>query len=81
MHVRQAGQTNCFRREKDHSLRMCVDYRALNNITINDLLDQLHGASVLSSLGLQSVYSQIRIKDEDVPKNTWLAVFSSECSI
>ena len=66
-----------FVQKKDGSMRMCVDYRALNNATvkdryplprIHDLLDKLNGASVCSSLDLQSGYHQIRIADEDVPK-------------
>ena len=67
-------------RKKDDSLCMCVDYRALNKITIkkkyplpriDNLLDQLPGATVLSSLDLQSGHHQIRIKDEDVPKTAF----------
>ena len=62
------------------ALRMCIDSRALNKITvrnqyplprIDDLLDQLNGVKVVSSLDLQSGYHQIRISDEDVPKTAF----------
>ena len=65
---------------KKDGICMCVDYRALIKMTvknkyplpcIDDLLDQLHGASVFAPLDLQSGYHQIRIKDEDVPKTAF----------
>ena len=56
--------------KKDGSLRMVVDYRALNNVTIknkyplpmiNDLFDQLQGAKVFSKIDLRSGYHQLKI--------------------
>jgi hypothetical protein len=70
------GAPILFVTKKDGSMRMCIDYRALNKITvrngyplprIDDLLDKLAHARVFSSLDLQSGYHQIRIKPSDVP--------------
>ena len=58
-------------------MRLCIDYRQLNKITvknkypllrINDLFDQLQGASVFSKIDLRSDYHQLKIKESDVPK-------------
>jgi hypothetical protein len=66
-----------FVKKKDQSLRLCVDYRPLNAITIKNkyplsridiLFDQLAGAKVFSKLDLRSGYHQIKIRPEDVPK-------------
>ena len=63
--------------KKDGSLRMVVDYRALNEVTIknkyplpmiNDLFDQLQGAKVFSKIDLRSGYHQLKIRGQDVPK-------------
>jgi hypothetical protein len=74
------GAPVLFAAKKDGTLRMCIDYRALNKRTvknkhplprIDDLLDRLHGAQVFTSLDLMSGYWQLRIAPEDVPKTAF----------
>ncbi|KAJ9517295.1 hypothetical protein QJQ45_009191 [Haematococcus lacustris] len=75
------GAPILFVQKKDGSLRMCIDYRALNKLTVRDryplprideLFDKLAGKKVFSSLDLQAGYHQIRITEEDVPKTAFL---------
>ena len=67
-------------KKKDGSLRLCIDYRKLNQVMvknryplprIDDLFDQLQGASVFSKIDLRSGYHQLRIKEEDISKSTF----------
>jgi hypothetical protein len=76
-----------FVKKKDQTLRMCVDYRPRNEVTIKNkyplpridiLFDQLIGARVFSKIDLRSGYHQIRIRLEDIPKTaftTWYGLF------
>ncbi|BBN68979.1 transposable element gene [Prunus dulcis] len=71
------GAPVLFVKKKDGTMRLCIDYRQLNKVTvrnkyplprIDDLFDQLRGAKVFSKIDLRSGYHQLRIKEEDVPK-------------
>ena len=66
--------------KRDKTIRLCIDYRQLDKVTIknkyplpqiNDMFDQVGGEKILSKLDLQSGYHQIRIKEEYVSKTTF----------
>jgi hypothetical protein len=70
-----------FVEKKDDTRRMCIDYQALNEVTIKnkyplprieDLFDQLRGANVFSKIDLRSGYHQLRIRPSDIPKTTFI---------
>jgi hypothetical protein len=73
-----------FVEKKDSTKRMCIDYRALNEVTvknkyplsrIEDLFDQLRGATVFSKIDLRSGYHQLRIRPADIPKTTFITKY------
>ena len=66
-----------FAKKKNKTLRLCVDYRQLNRVTIknrypllriDDLFDQLRGAQVYSKIDLHTCYHQLRVRETDIPK-------------
>ena len=74
------GAPVLFVKKKDGSLRLCIDYRQLNKVTIknryplpriDDLFDQLKEARIFSKIDLRSGYHQLRIKEDDVSKSAF----------
>ena len=74
------GAPVLFMKKKDGTLRMCIDYRKINKVTmknkyplsrIEDLFEQSKGASVFSKIDLRSGYYQLRVKEVDVSKTAF----------
>jgi hypothetical protein len=73
-----------FVEKKDGTKRICIDYRSLNKVIvknkyplprIEDLFDQLRGASVFSKIDPRSGYHQLRIRPSDIPKTTFITKY------
>jgi hypothetical protein len=69
-----------FVEKKDGTQRMCIDCRSLNEVTIKnkyplprieDLFDQMKGASVFSKIDLRLGYNQLKIRESDIPKTAY----------
>jgi hypothetical protein len=74
------GAPTLFVKKKDGRLRLCIDYMKLNKVTISnkyslpridDLFDQLRGATIFSKIELRYGYHQVEIKDEDIYKTNF----------
>ena len=78
------GAPVIFIRKKDGSWRLCIDYRKMNKATIknqyplpiiDDLFDQMKGATLFSKIELRSGYHQLQIKEDDIPKTAFKTRF------
>jgi hypothetical protein len=76
------GAPILFSEKKDGGLRLCTDYRDLNNVTIknkyplpwiDDLFDQLRSARVFSKLDLRAGYHQLKVREEDIEKTAFVS--------
>ncbi|KAK1694878.1 hypothetical protein QYE76_011575, partial [Lolium multiflorum] len=81
------GAPVLFVEKKDKSQRLVMDFRSLNEVTIknkyplpriNDLFDQLIGASVFSKIDLRSGYFQLKIREHNFPKTAFVTRYASE---
>jgi hypothetical protein len=74
------GSPVLFVDKRDGTIRLCVDYRKLNEVTIKnkyplpkikDLFDQLNGAKVCSKIDLRTEYHQLKVRESDIPKTAF----------
>ncbi|KAJ9546848.1 LOW QUALITY PROTEIN: hypothetical protein OSB04_019391 [Centaurea solstitialis] len=74
------GASVLFVKKKDGTMRMCIDYRELNKVTvknkyplprIDDSFDQLQGVKFFSKIDLRSGYHQLKVREEDIPKTAF----------
>ena len=69
-----------FSKKKDKTLRLCIDYRQLNRVTIknryplpriDELFNQLRGVRVYSKIDIRTGYHQLRVREADIPKTAF----------
>ena len=69
-----------FSKKKDKTLRLCIDYQRLNEVTIknrypfpriDDLFDQMRGARVYTKIELRTSYHHLRVREADIPKTAF----------
>ncbi|XP_073017852.1 uncharacterized protein [Primulina eburnea] len=74
------GAPVLFVKKKDGSLRLCIEYREINKVTIKnmyplpqiyDLFDQLQGETVFSKIDLRSGYNPLKVKEDDISKTAF----------
>ena len=74
------GPPVLFAKKKDKTLRLCIDYRQLNRVTIknqypfpriDDLFDRLREARIYSKIDLRTSYHQVRVREIDIPKTAF----------
>jgi hypothetical protein len=74
------GSPVLFVDKRDGTIRLCVEYRKLNEVTIKnkyplpkieDLFDQLNGAKVFSKIDLRTGYHQLKVRESDIPKTAF----------
>nr|GEW11847.1 hypothetical protein [Tanacetum cinerariifolium] len=79
------GAPVLFVKKKDGSMRLCIDYRDRNRVTIrnryplprfDDLFDQLQGRKFFSNIDLKYGYHQLRVKEQDIPKTAFRTRYS-----
>jgi hypothetical protein len=80
------GAPILFLKNKDGTLRLCIDFRKLNKVTIknkyhlpriDDFFDQLKGARIFSKFDLRFFYHQVRIKEEDISNTTFITRYGN----
>jgi hypothetical protein len=74
------GSPVIFVDKRDGTIRLCVDYRRLNDVTIknkyplpkiDDLFDQMNGAKFFSKIDLRTGYHQLKVRESDIPKTAF----------